>query len=64
MAAGAGVLATVIARHVDTHRFVGQALDALLPVAVGALLYTASAAVLRSEELSLAGKTLRRRLAR
>lgn len=64
MAATAGGLATVLAPHLNTRLLSGQAIDALIPIGIGALVYVAAAALLRSRELGLIVALARERASR
>lgn len=64
MAASAAGLAVVLGKHLDTTHLPGQVIDALVPIGIGALVYLAAAALMRSRELTLIITLARERIGR
>lgn len=64
MAGSAGSLAAWLAPHLDTRLLSGQAIDALVPIGLGALVYIAVATLMRSRELELIVTLARERAGR
>lgn len=64
MAASATGLAILLSNQLDTTRLSGQIVDALVPIGIGAIVYLAAAALMRSRELELIVTLARERAGR
>jgi putative peptidoglycan lipid II flippase len=61
MGIGAWISAILLGRTTSSHLFVAHAIEALVPLCMGAALYVGVAALLRSEELGIVWSIARRR---